>query len=122
MDADEVGRRAGPHPTRVHVPRLHRELRAVDAGGAAPRRHTLDVEVHAGSACASYYNEESEDEEDDVSEVEEGLLWCGCGLELFVGSVGRGVQWDTVTEYHVVPVHRAIRKYAIIPSSPSMSH
>ena len=26
-------------------------------------------------------------------------------------------QWDTVNEYHVVPVHRAMCKYTIIPSS-----
>ena len=38
--------------------------------------------------------------------------------EVFVGSVGHGVQWDRVTEYHVVPVHRAMCKYTIIPSSP----
>ena len=24
----------------------------------------------------------------------------------YVGSVGHGVQWDTVTEYHAVPVHQ----------------
>ena len=24
-------------------------------------------------------------------------------IEVYVGSVGHGVQWDTVTEYHVVP-------------------
>ena len=30
----------------------------------------------------------------------------GVGVH-YAGSVGHGVQWDTVTEYHVVPVHRA---------------
>ena len=29
------------------------------------------------------------------------------GVEVYVGSMGHGVQWDTVTEYHVAPVHRA---------------
>ena len=38
-----------------------------------------------------------------------------------MGSVGRGVQWDTVTEYHVVPVHCGMCKYTIIPSSPRPS-
>ena len=43
------------------------------------------------------------------------------GIRGFSGtrcSVGHGVQWDTVTEYHVVPVHRAMCEYTIIPSSP----
>ena len=40
------------------------------------------------------------------------------GIEVYAGSVGHGVQWDTVTEYHVVPVHRTMCKYTIIPSSP----
>ena len=35
-----------------------------------------------------------------------------------MGSVGHGVQWDTITEYHVVPVHREFCEYTIIPSSP----
>ena len=39
-------------------------------------------------------------------------------LEVYVGSVGHGVQWDIVTEYHVVPVHRSMCKYTIILSSP----
>ena len=40
-------------------------------------------------------------------------------MEVYVGSVGHGVQWDTaVIEYHVVPVHRKMCKYTIIPSSP----
>ena len=33
-----------------------------------------------------------------------------------VGSVGHGVLWDVVTEYHVVPVHHVMCKYTIIPS------
>ena len=36
----------------------------------------------------------------------------------YVGSVGHGVQWDMITEYHLVPVHRVMCKYTIIPSSP----
>ena len=35
-----------------------------------------------------------------------------------MGSMGPGVQWDPVTENHVVPVHREMCKYTIIPSSP----
>ena len=38
-------------------------------------------------------------------------------LEVCVVSVGLGVQWDMVTEYHLVPVHRVMCKYTIIPSS-----
>ena len=26
-------------------------------------------------------------------------------VEVYVGSAGHGVQWDVVTEHHVVPVH-----------------
>ena len=38
------------------------------------------------------------------------------GVEVhYVGSVGRAVQCDTVTEYHVVPVHPTMCKYTIIP-------
>ena len=29
-----------------------------------------------------------------------------------------GVQRDVVTEYHVLPVHRGMCKYTIVPSSP----
>ena len=42
-------------------------------------------------------------------------------LEVYVGSVGHGVQWDAVTEYHSVPVHRAnvcASTPFFIPSSP----
>ena len=40
-------------------------------------------------------------------------------VEVYVGStMGPGVQWDTVTENHVVPVHHKMSKYTIIPSSP----
>ena len=35
-----------------------------------------------------------------------------------MGSMGLGVQWDPVTENHVVPVHREMCKYTSIPSSP----
>ena len=38
-------------------------------------------------------------------------------LEVYVGSVGPGVQWDPVTENHVVPVLRQMCKYTIIPCS-----
>ena len=37
-----------------------------------------------------------------------------------MGPVGHVVQWDMVTEYHVVPVHRTMCKYTIIPSSPDL--
>ena len=39
-------------------------------------------------------------------------------LDVYVGSMGPGVQWDLVPENHVVPVHREMCKYVIIPSSP----
>ena len=38
--------------------------------------------------------------------------------EVYVGSMGPGLQWDPVTENHVVPVHRKMCKYTIIPRSP----
>ena len=34
-----------------------------------------------------------------------------------MGSMGLGVQWDPVTENHVVPVHREMCKYTIIMKS-----
>ena len=37
-------------------------------------------------------------------------------IEVFVGSVGRGVQWDVVTEYHVVPVRRC--RVPLNPQTP----
>ena len=43
----------------------------------------------------------------------------GLNLEVYLGSVGHGVQYvGHVTEYHAVPVHYAMCKYTIIPSSP----
>ena len=44
----------------------------------------------------------------------------------FVEKAPRGVRgfslWDTaVTEHHVVPVHRAMCKYTIIPNSPCLT-
>ena len=43
--------------------------------------------------------------------------WLLGSIEVYVASVGHGVQWDTVTEYHVVPVHRAMCKCTVIPCS-----
>ena len=57
-----------------------------------------------------------------TSPMSRGVLGViGVYLRYVVGSVGRGVQWDAVTEYHVVPVHHAMCKYTIIHSS-TMSH
>ena len=46
------------------------------------------------------------------------LFFSKFGLEVYVGSVGHGVQWDTVNEYHVVPVHHAICEYTTIHCTP----
>ena len=40
------------------------------------------------------------------------------GIEVYVGSMGSGVQWDPVTENHLVPVYREMCKYTIIPRLP----
>ena len=40
------------------------------------------------------------------------------GVDVYVSSVGHGVQWDTVTEHHIVLVHCAMRQYTIILISP----
>ena len=39
-------------------------------------------------------------------------------IEVYVSSMGPGVQWGPVTENHVVLVHRTMCKYTIIPSLP----
>ena len=42
----------------------------------------------------------------------------GTARGIRTNSMGLGVQWDPVTENHVVPVHCEMCKYTIIPSSP----
>ena len=97
-------------PARVELP----ELQTVDdilGGLSVWRRNNRPAPSLKKSATGSFQRNPSLKPEKKKSD-----LLC---LYIYTwGSVGHGVQWDTMTEYHAVLVHRTMCKYAIIHSSP----